>query len=252
MRTSPSPDAVAASTCRLSGFREAWAGAAALVVLGAAGLVAVWAVELPDPATLRSWLAGGGPERWLALVLAVAVALLTPISRSALSVLLGVAAGFASGLALAIGGGVLGGLAGFLLSRRLGRRVVQRLAGDRLARVDRLLQDRGFLAVLTARAMPVAPFTVVSYAAGLSGVRLGPYMAATGIGLLPWSVFYVGAGAWLSGTDSRTAILDSALPAAAVVITLAAVAVGFRWRRRARRSARRRARSSTRSSTGPT
>lgn len=239
MRTSPSPDAVAASTRPLLGSRGAWAGAAALVALGAAGLAAVWAVDLPDPATLRTWLAGGGPERWLALVLGVAVALLTPISRSALSVLLGVAAGFSAGLAVAIGGGLLGGLAGFLLSRCLGRRAVQRLAGDRLARADQLLRDRGFVAVLTARVMPVAPFTVVSYASGLSGVRLGPYMAATGLGLLPWSVLYVGAGAWLSSTDSSLAVLDRALPAAAVVIILSAVAVGTWRRRRSRRSAHR-------------
>jgi uncharacterized membrane protein YdjX (TVP38/TMEM64 family) len=165
------------------------------------------------------------------MVLGVAVALLTPVSRTALSVLVGAVAGFPAGLAVALSGGLLGGLAGFALSRWLGREAVTRLAGARLTRVDRVVSERAFVSVLSARIMPVAPFGLVSYAAGLSGVRLGPYLLGTAIGLVPWSVLYVGIGASVTSINSVTSLVD-VVPALAVVVLLALLAGYFWWRRR--------------------
>lgn len=125
----------------------------------------------------------------------LALALLTPISRTASSVLVGAVAGSLPGLTIALVGGLLGGLAGFGLSRWLGREAMTRLAGPRLSRVDRLVSERGFASILAARIMPVAPFVFVSYAAGLIGVRPVPYLLGTAVGLIPWSGLYVGIGA---------------------------------------------------------
>ena len=209
---------------------RAWVGAAVLIGVIGGGLALALAVDLPSVPAVRSWLDAGRPERWLAVALVLTLALLTPISRTALSVLVGAVAGFPAGLALALGGGLLGGLAGFGLSRWLGRGAVLRLAGSRVAQVDRLVADRGFATVLTARLMPVAPFVFVSYAAGLSGVRLGPYLLGTAVGLAPWSVVYVGVGASAAQVGSWAAVLDIALPLA---VLIAATLIGaFVWWRR--------------------
>lgn len=212
---------------------RAWLRAAVLLGVIGGGLALAFAVDLPSVPTVRSWLDAGRPERWFAVALMLALALLTPVSRTALSVLVGAVAGFPAGLALALGGGLLGGLAGFGLSRWLGRAAVLRLAGSRVAQVDRLVAERGFATVLTARLMPVAPFVVVSYAAGLSGVRLGPYVLGTAVGLVPWSVLYVGLGASAAQVGSWAAVLDIALPLAALI---AATLIGGTvwWRRHSR------------------
>ncbi|MGY1633536.1 TVP38/TMEM64 family protein [Geodermatophilus sp. SYSU D01186] len=172
--------------------------AAVLGVLLGAGLVLALTVERPGVPALRSWLHDTGPGGWGLLVGGVALALCTPVPRTALSLLLGAAAGFPAGLAVAVGAGLLGGLAGFALSRRLGRDAVSRLTGRWLARADRLLRDRGFLAVLTARVSPV-PFWVVSYAAGLSSVRWVPHALGTAVGVVPGAVLHVGVGASVLG-----------------------------------------------------
>jgi uncharacterized membrane protein YdjX (TVP38/TMEM64 family) len=143
-----------------------WLEAAVLLGVLLLGLLALLVVDLPTVSPTRSWLAGGGPERWAAATAGLTLALLTPISRTALSVLVGAVAGFPAGLVVVLTAGLLAGLAGFGLSRRLGRAAVTRWAGARLARADRLLRDRGFVAVLTARLLPFAPFAVVTYAAG--------------------------------------------------------------------------------------
>ena len=127
---------------------------------------------------------------------------------------------------------MLGGLAGFVLSRWLGRDAVVRLAGARLARLDRAVSQRGFVSVLVARAMPVAPFVFVSYAAGLSGVRLGPYLLGTAVGLVPWSVLYVGLGASVASIDSWSYLVPPVLILS--VVMAAALLTGHFWRRQRR------------------
>ncbi|SFL43384.1 TVP38/TMEM64 family protein [Geodermatophilus ruber] len=183
--------------------RARWRLAALGGVLVLAVVLAL-TVDRPTVSLLRDRLDAAGPGGWLALVLGVALASLTPVPRTAVALLLGAAVGFTAGLTVAVAGGLLGGLVGFGLSRALGREAVARLAGPvisrrpLLARADRLLRDRGFLAVLTARITPL-PFVAVTYAAGLTGVRLAPYALGTAVGVVPGSVLHVGVGAAVLG-----------------------------------------------------
>ena len=214
--------------------RRVWVRVLAVLVLLLFSTSLAVSVELPSVAGVRTWLNEGGSARWVAMVVGVAVALLTPISRTALSVLVGAVAGFPAGLAVALSGGLLGGSAGFALSRWLGREAMTRLAGARLAQLDRMVSERGFVSILTARLMPVPPFVFVSYAAGLSGIRLGPYLLGTAIGLVPWSVLYVGIGASATSIESWTSLVD-VIPPLAVVVGFLALSAGYLWRRRRRR-----------------
>ncbi|SEM01476.1 hypothetical protein SAMN04515665_12630 [Blastococcus sp. DSM 46786] len=98
-----------------------WVRVLAVLVLILIGTVLAVSLELPSVEDVHAWLAQGGWASWVTVVLGVALALLTPVSRTALSILLGAVAGFPAGLAVALSGGMLGGLAGFALSRWLGR-----------------------------------------------------------------------------------------------------------------------------------
>ena len=213
--------------------RRRWVAFTVAACLVAIGAIALIAIDLPGPATTREWLTAGGPERWAAAVVGLSLALMTPMSRTALSVLVGAVAGFAAGLAIALTAGLLAGVSGFWLSRRLGRGAVTRWAGHRLAGVDGWIRDRDLVAVLIARLTPVAPFAVVTYAAGLSAVRFGPYLLATAIGLVPWSVLYVGMGASAASVGAWAGQLDRLLLVAASATAL--VLLGW-IARRARRS----------------
>lgn len=200
-------------------------GGCLLAVLAAATAVAL-TVDLPGVAGVRAWVAGAGAPGLVLLAAGVGLALVGPVPRTALSVLLGVVLGFGTGLAVALAGGLLGGLAAFGLSRVLGRDALQRLAGPRLAAVDRALAGRGFGTVLAGRLLPVVPFSVLSHAAGLSAVPAGSYAAATALGLLPSTVLQVGAGAAVPGLAEAAARAGSpAVLAAASVVVGTAVAV---------------------------
>ena len=224
--TSPGPRAAAQRLPRRTLVR-----ALLLVALVVAGGLAALVVDLPGVPTVQRWLAALGPAGWAVLVVALALVTLVPVPRTALSVLAGVLAGFWGGLTLALGSGVLGALAGFGVARWLGRDAVTRLAGPRLARADALLTRRGTVAVLTGRLIPVTPFTLVSYAGGLSGIPLGSYLLGSAIGLVPGTVLHVTIGATVGAagrTDSRVLLL-SLTPLA---VALAALAVVHARRRR--------------------
>jgi uncharacterized membrane protein YdjX (TVP38/TMEM64 family) len=201
-------------------------------VLGAllvAGIIAALVLDLPDPDRLRSWLDDGGATAWALLIVGLALVLLAPVPRSVLSVLAGAVLGFGAGLAVSIAGGLVAGLVAFGLSRFLGRPTVERLAGPRLHRVDRAFTERAFTSVLLGRLVPVMPFVVVSYGAGLSGVRVGPYLAATAVGLVPSTLVQVGIGA---STGFVVAHATALTVVPAVVIAVVLLGGGVWWYRR--------------------
>jgi uncharacterized membrane protein YdjX (TVP38/TMEM64 family) len=213
--------------------RGTWIRAAALAVLGGIAAVVVAVVDLPAVDPVRDWLDGAGPAGPLLLALGVGLAQLGPVPRTALSVLAGLTAGFPLGLAISLVGGMLGGAGAFFLGRLLGRPAVASLAGERMARADRFLDARGFGAVLTLRLIPAVPFSAVSYAAGLSSVRPGAYLAATAMGLVPSTILQVGVGASVEHLDRWAGLLTT--PAGTAVVAAAALVAGglaLWWRRR--------------------
>ena len=174
--------------------RRPWLRLAVLGLLLAVATVVALTVDRPGVPALQGWLDDAGPLGWVAVVLAASGALMTPIPRTATTLLLGAAAGFGPGLAVAIVAGWLGGIGGFVLGRHLGRDAVARITGPRLARADRLFRRGGVLAVALARVSPV-PFWVVSYAAGLSSIRWQPATLGTLVGVVPGAVLHVAIGA---------------------------------------------------------
>ncbi|WP_138731978.1 TVP38/TMEM64 family protein [Modestobacter excelsi] len=211
--------------------RAALVRTALLVVLLVAGGVVALLVDVPGVATLRGWLDQLGTLGWAALVLGLALATLAPVPRTALSVLCGVLAGFWGGLALALASGVLGALVGFALARSLGRETVTRLTGPRLARADELLASRGAVAVLMGRLIPITPFTLVSYAGGLSGIPLRSYLLGSAVGLVPGTVLHVTIGATVGAAGDGPVLLLSLVP---LGLTLIALVLVHRWHVRRR------------------
>lgn len=204
-----------------------WLRAALLVLLLAVGLLVALTVELPEVDAVRGRLRNAGGAGWAALVGGVGLVLMAPVPRTAVSVLLGLVAGFVPGLLVALAGAMIAAVLSFGLARGLGRAAVTRLAGPRLARLDRVLVDRGFVPLLVGRLIPVVPFVVLSYGAGLTAMRLLPYVAATALGVVPSTVVQVGVGA------SAPALVSSATAAVALPLALL-LALGVVWFRRRR------------------
>ena len=95
---------------------------------------------------------------------------------------------------------MVGALLCFYIAKFLGRETVQKLTSKMaLESVDAFFEKHGAYAILIARLLPFISFDVVSYAAGLTSMRLGAFIVATGLGQLPATLVYSYAGEMLSG-----------------------------------------------------
>lgn len=90
-------------------------------------------------------------------------------------------------------GGMAGALLSFWLARMLGYEAVQKWMKKttKLKKIDQISGNNGFSVILIARLIPIVSFDAISMLAGLSSIRLGVFLVATGIGQIPGTLLYV-------------------------------------------------------------
>ncbi|HWX49700.1 MAG TPA: VTT domain-containing protein [Roseomonas sp.] len=127
----------------------------------------------------------------------------------------------------------------FLLMRAALAPSLARRVGNRAEALRQALDQEGFLYLLSLRLLPLAPFWLVNLAAGLAGMRLAPYAAATLIGIMPGALVYAGVGAGLEAVLAQGEPPDfAALSSMRILLPLGGLALlsfgAALWRRRAR------------------
>ncbi|WP_313755859.1 TVP38/TMEM64 family protein [Tissierella sp.] len=96
------------------------------------------------------------------------------------------------GTVLTTVGSLIGAAISFYISRKLGQQVVKKLIKKDLVLFDK--KNSGFFLILMLRLIPLFPFKIVSYSAGLSDVRFKDFALATTIGSLPGIIVYTNLG----------------------------------------------------------
>ncbi|MCG5538274.1 TVP38/TMEM64 family protein [Halorhodospira sp. 9622] len=170
-----------------------------------------------QPSGLAEQLAAQPLQSALLLMAMMTAVVVLPLPTIPITVASGLLFGPLLGAAIAVAGALAGAAVAFGLARWLGE-------GLRATRLGRpipypLCRDCGdramFLAVLVSRLIPVVSFALLSYAAGLTAMRLGPFLLATGVGMLPMTLVYTSLGAivrvdpawFIAGTVAALGIL---------------------------------------------
>jgi uncharacterized membrane protein YdjX (TVP38/TMEM64 family) len=166
-------------------------------------------------------LGSSGVALMLALMLAHAV-LFYP--TEIVTATAGFVYGFLPGLALVTGGWLASALLTYLLGRAIGRPLISLVAGSRrVTGLERAVERGGATLLLTARLIPIVPFSLVGYLAGAVRVPLARFVWTTVIGYLPLTVFvtYLGSQAeTLSLADARVWVAVGVLLALIVVVRM--------------------------------
>lgn len=155
-----------------------------------------------------------GPLVFVAIYAGLTVAL---VPGTALTLVSGALFGPTRGAAYALAGATIGAVIAFAVGRALGREGARQLLGPRLPRVEAALDHTGFGALLILRLLPIVPFNGLNYAAGVTGIRVLPYVAATALGILPGTVAVAVAGSSLTDPTSP-AFLGSLLAGTALLV----------------------------------
>jgi uncharacterized membrane protein YdjX (TVP38/TMEM64 family) len=202
---------------------------AAASVLGFVAIFAAWFL-LPVQEWLQAfsdWAQGLGAMGVVLVSVAYVICTILLVPGVPLTLAVAVAYGWWS-LLICFFGGMLAALISFLISRYLARDRVKRFIDKHptIKAIDTVAHEESFKTILLSRLTPVTPFAVENYAFGVTGVRLGSFLLATAIGIVPGTIQNV----WI-GVIGRTAAQGGAGVAnwILLIIGLAATVVLTVW-----------------------
>ncbi|MFC1769758.1 TVP38/TMEM64 family protein [Nitrospirota bacterium] len=124
------------------------------------------------------------------------------------------------------GGGIFGILVGFIavsisstigatlacaVSRFILRDWVQGRFGDKLAPINRGIENEGSFYLFTLRLIPIFPFFIINLVMGLTRMPLRTFFWVSQVGMLPGTVLFVNAGRELAKIETLAGILSPSL-----------------------------------------
>jgi len=119
---------------------------------------------------------------------------LTLFPDSVLAISGGMIFGFYYGILYTIIGAILAASLGFFLSRILGQNIVNKFLKNNKLKVINSVENKGFISVFILRLIPLVPFDIISYGAGLTKVSYVDYITATALGIVPGVLIYINIG----------------------------------------------------------
>ena len=120
-------------------------------------------------------------------------------------------------------GATAGATLAFLAARYLLRSWVEQRFGGRLQGIQQGFARNAFSYLLTLRLIPAIPFVLVNLVSGLTHVKLGTYVRASSLGMLPASFVFAYAGQQLGMVHSAVEILSPQVITAFVLLGLLAL-----------------------------
>ena len=198
-----------------------------LIVVAALLAMIVWLAfhrSLLEPSVLERQLQRFGRLAPILFVLLYALATVLFAPGSIITVAGGALFGPVWGTLWNLTGATLGATLAFVIARYVASDWVSRRAGERLTRLMRGVEEEGWRFVAFVRLVPLFPFNLVNYALGLTRIRLGEYVLASFVFMVPGALAYTYLG--YAGREAvsgqagaiRKALLALALLAAVVFL----------------------------------
>jgi len=166
-------------------------------VVVAVGLLLWWAGRSLAPRVLNivAHIQSVGPAAPIAFIIIYALAVVSLIPASLLTIAGGAVFGLIRGVIYALIGATLGSTGAFLLGRYVARRLVARKlnAMPRFVAIERAVSARGRRIVFLLRLSPLVPFNFLNYALGLTTISVWDFVFAS-LGTIPGAFVYAYAG----------------------------------------------------------
>ncbi|MBI3811631.1 MAG: TVP38/TMEM64 family protein [Nitrospirae bacterium] len=153
------------------------------------------------PEVIRTAIQSVGPLAPFLYLLIYSIAPVLSVPGWIISVAGGLAFGALWGTILTVIGATIGATAAFFSARYLGRAFVDRVLKGKfqaLATMDDQAAAHGFQVIFFLRLIPLIPFNVLNYVAGLSKVGARDYIIGTFVGIVPGTFAYVYLGSALT------------------------------------------------------
>ncbi|MEO8033506.1 MAG: TVP38/TMEM64 family protein [Acidobacteriota bacterium] len=211
--------------------RNPWKTAAMVAGVVAVAVIALFVLRQSgiEPRAVGQWLKSVGDRWWAPLVFiglyAVFDTFLLP--ATVLTLTAGVVWGWLAGGLWVLAASTVGSAIPYFIARS-GSGWAHDLFERKAGRVYGTLRNEGFMTLLLMRLVPIVPYNVLNYAAGLAGIRVRDYLAATFAGTIPGIfIFTYLASSIAAGVVSPKAAFVRILIAGALLAILALVSRYF-------------------------
>ncbi len=196
-----------------------WGRLLILVAIVVATLAAARGSGITNLDELTATVDDAGPAAPVVFVGAYALLTVALAPGSVGSAAAGLLFGPVLGTVVTVIGATIGATAAFFLGRWLGRDAVRSIAGRGADRVDEFVGVSPLKSVLALRLLPVLPFNLVNYGAGLTRLPARDYVLGTAVGIIPGSILFVTAGSSLDNPGSLRFFVSVGLLAVFIIVS---------------------------------
>nr|WP_279288975.1 VTT domain-containing protein [Anaerosolibacter carboniphilus] len=91
-------------------------------------------------------------------------------------------------------GALCGGTLSFYISRLIGKNFIKNILKKDLGELSSSIEEKGFFIILLLRLIPLFPYDIISYSAGLSNIRYRDFLLATIFGTIPGIIVFTNVG----------------------------------------------------------
>jgi uncharacterized membrane protein YdjX (TVP38/TMEM64 family) len=179
--------------------------------------------------TAQAWTTALGILAPAAFVIVYVAATLTGVPGTPFTLLSPFLFGARTAFVVMVVASSVSALSGFLIARYLARDALTGRLGetDGFARLARLVEAHDWMVIPILRVVPIAPFAIVNYGFGLTGISVWRYLLWTELAMIPMNALLVLGADVLYHALTREAVswalIAAMVAAAAVVAGLAAL-----------------------------
>ncbi|WP_141664383.1 TVP38/TMEM64 family protein [Romboutsia hominis] len=164
-----------------------------------------------DIYTIKEYVKTFGVLAPLIYIVMFSLVPLTFFPDSVLAISAGLIFGFSKGYIYTTIGALIGASIAFFIARYLGTEIIKRKSSDKLEKIERLIEKNGFYIIFLLRLIPLFPFDVISYGAGITNVKYKDFILATLFGTIPGIAVFTNIGATSLNIKSTSFYISIAL-----------------------------------------
>jgi uncharacterized membrane protein YdjX (TVP38/TMEM64 family) len=201
------------------------------LISGGAAAIALYTLGGIDPQHLQAWVGQAGLRGPLVYITLYSLATLFILPSTALNLAGGAIFGPWFGTLWTSVAALIAAVVAFWVSRTIGRDwLTRRLAGQWQA-MDAEICRGGLFYMFAIRLLPIIPYGLVNFVAGLTAVKLRDYLLGTALGTVPGVLPFV-----LLGSSSLRAVsTGDVVPLVAALALIGLLVAGATWYRHRRR-----------------
>lgn len=147
-----------------------------------------------SPTYIKDYINSYGAIAPIVYIIIFTLVALVIIPNSVVAIAGGMAFGIVKGTFYTVLGALGAASLAFFVARFLGRSIVEKLMKGKGKLFEDGVEKNGFLLILLLRLIPLIPFDIISYGAGLSKIKFKDLVLGTLIGVIPGVLVFVNIG----------------------------------------------------------